>query len=93
MQKTSTPYTREQRGGEQKMTMKPKKATVDFIKQFARVYAYSTMMPAGLGAFIANWHTFSLSHIKKTIKAASQGSLFLVIYVPSKEAKAVLVNQ
>ncbi len=54
MQKTSTPYTKEQRGGEQKMTMKPKKATVDFIKQFARVYAYSTMMPAGLGAFIAN---------------------------------------
>ena len=36
MQKTSTHLTREQRGGEQKMvTMKPKKATVDFIKQFA----------------------------------------------------------
>lgn len=36
------------------VTMKPKKATVDFIKQFARVYAFSTMMPASLGAFIAN---------------------------------------
>ena len=55
MQKTSTHLTREQRGGEQKMvTMKPKKATVDLIKQFARVYAFSTMMPTGLGAFIAN---------------------------------------
>lgn len=55
MHKTSTSFTREQRCGEQKVaTVKPKRVTVDLIKQFARVYAFSSMMPAGLGAFIAN---------------------------------------
>lgn len=55
MHKTSTSIPREQRCGEQKVAMvKPKKSTVDLIKQFARVYAFSGMMPAGLGSFIAN---------------------------------------
>ena len=55
MQKTSTSCKREHRCEEVKMTtVKPKKATVDLIKQFARVYAFSSMMPVGLGSFIAN---------------------------------------
>ncbi len=34
--------------------LSPKRATVDLLKQFARVYRYSTIMPIGLGAFMAN---------------------------------------
>ena len=55
MHKTSTSLPRERRCSEQTAaTVKPKKSTVDLIKQFARVYAFSSMMPAGLGTFIAN---------------------------------------
>lgn len=55
MQKTSTQVNRECRGGQREnMKIKPKKSTVELIKQFARAYAFSGMMPAGLGAFITN---------------------------------------
>lgn len=37
-----------------KAVLKPKKATVEFLKQFARAYTYQRMMPAGLGNFVAN---------------------------------------
>lgn len=53
MQKNSTPLNWEQSSGQQ-LKMKPKKSTVDLIKQFARIYSFSGLMPAGLGAFIAN---------------------------------------
>lgn len=53
MQKTSTP-TRGRRAVQQTVAIKPKKVTIDLIKQFARVYTFSGMMPAGLGSFIAN---------------------------------------
>ncbi len=33
---------------------RPKKATVEFLKQFARAYTFCALMPAGLGEFIAN---------------------------------------
>ena len=54
MQKTSTSITREQGCEQQTVVMKPKKATIDFIKQFARAYAFSAVMPVGLGNFVAN---------------------------------------
>ncbi len=55
MNKTSTSISKPTRGSERDvMVIKPKKATVELIKQFARAYTFSGMMPAGLGAFIAN---------------------------------------
>ncbi len=32
----------------------PKKATIDFLKQFARVYEYNVEMPRGLESMILN---------------------------------------
>ena len=32
----------------------PRKSTVDFIKQFARIYTCSTVLPLGLGSMIVN---------------------------------------
>jgi len=32
----------------------PKKATIELIKQFARVYSYNTELPRGLEAMILN---------------------------------------
>ena len=37
-----------------RLTMSPKRDTVEFLKKFARIYTYTTMMPIGLGAFMAN---------------------------------------
>lgn len=54
MQKNSTSLTGERRCEKQTTVMRPKKTTVDLIKQFARAYAFSAMMPAGLGHFVAN---------------------------------------
>ena len=55
MHKTSTSFSKQERGDEQRTaTIKPKKSTVDLIKQFARIYAYNSLMPAGLEVFIAN---------------------------------------
>ena len=63
MNKTSTSISKPTRGSERDvMVIKPKKATVELIKQFARAYAFSGMMPAGLGAFIANGPHFSNTH-------------------------------
>lgn len=35
-------------------TVSPRRDTVEFLKKFARIYTYTTMMPIGLGAFMAN---------------------------------------
>ena len=51
MQKTSTQLNY---GTETKTVKRPKQSTVNFLKQFARVYTFSEMMPAGLGNFVAN---------------------------------------
>lgn len=37
-----------------RQTMSPRRDTVEFLKKFARIYTYTTMMPIGLGAFMAN---------------------------------------
>ena len=46
MQKTSTQLSYET---EVKTVKRPKQSTVDFLKQFARVYVFNELMPAGLG--------------------------------------------
>lgn len=33
---------------------KPKKTTIEFLKQFARAYSYENQLPYQLGNFIAN---------------------------------------
>ena len=33
---------------------RPKKTTVNFLKQFARVYTFTPMVTASLGGFVAN---------------------------------------
>ena len=35
-------------------TETPRQSTLDFIKQFARIYSYNQKMPLNLGGFIAN---------------------------------------
>ena len=32
----------------------PRKSTIEFLKQFARTYTYSSMAPLELGSFMAN---------------------------------------
>lgn len=32
----------------------PKEVTINFLKQFARVYSYETRLPQNLGSFVAN---------------------------------------
>ncbi len=32
----------------------PKQKSIDFIKQFARIYSYQPMTRPGLGSFVAN---------------------------------------
>ena len=51
MHKTSTQVNYETK---EQPVKGPKATTVDFLKQFARVYSFSMMMPAGLGNFLAN---------------------------------------
>lgn len=53
MQKTSTPVKAEETSMQQAVA-RPKRATVEFLKQFARAYTFCAMVPAGLGEFIAN---------------------------------------
>ena len=53
MQKTSTPVKTEETSMQHPVA-RPKKATVEFLKQFARAYTFCALMPAGLGEFIAN---------------------------------------
>ncbi len=53
MVKSSTPVTREIK--EQfKETLSPRKSTVEFLKQFARIYTYNNMTTPQLGSFMAN---------------------------------------
>ena len=54
MQKTSTPIKSAQRNEHQASVARPRRATIEFIKQFARVYTFCAAVPAGLGEFIAN---------------------------------------
>ncbi len=35
-------------------TKRPKKATIEFLKQFARVYQYNAELPRGLESMIVN---------------------------------------
>lgn len=51
MHKTSTQVNYETK---EQPVKGPKTTTVEFLKQFARVYSFSVMMPAGLGNFLAN---------------------------------------
>ena len=53
MQKISTQLQSE-KPTLQSTLRKPKKATVDFIKQFARGYKFNSMMPSDLGSLVLN---------------------------------------
>ena len=52
MQKTSTPNVCEVAAPA--VNIKPKRATVELLKQYARVYTCIRLMPAVLGGFVAN---------------------------------------
>lgn len=39
---------------EVKIIKHPKLTTVNFIKQFARVYKYNELVPAGMGSLVIN---------------------------------------
>lgn len=52
MQKISTQLHFET--GQDTMERAPRKSTVNFIKQFARVYSCSTVLPLGFGVMMAN---------------------------------------
>lgn len=52
MQKNSTLLLNEKRS--MASAAKPKKSTIEFLKQFARAYSYEPRMPYRLGSFIAN---------------------------------------
>lgn len=54
MQETSTPVKPEETIMQQAPVAHPKRATIEFLKQFARVYTFCAAVPAGLGEFIAN---------------------------------------
>jgi len=43
-----------QTSGTQQSSVKPRKSTIEFLKQFARAYTYQQQMPYQLGGFIAN---------------------------------------
>ena len=53
MQKTSTSF-RGEAGSVHQVARGPKATTVELIKQFARAYSFSSVMPLGLGGFVAN---------------------------------------
>lgn len=53
MQKTSTQIKQEENVIQQ-VDDRPRKATVDFIKQFARVYTFNPLLTVGLGGLIVN---------------------------------------
>ncbi len=53
MEKTVTSFSGEV-SKVSKTALRPKQATVEFLKQFARAYSYHRLMPAGLGNFVAN---------------------------------------
>ena len=53
MQKTSTPVKAEETSMQQAVA-RPKRATVEFLKQFARVYQYNAELPRGLESMIVN---------------------------------------
>lgn len=38
----------------QQVEIRPRQSTVEFIKQFARVYSFNPFLKVGLGGFIAN---------------------------------------
>lgn len=52
MQKNSTQLLNEKCSGFS--AAKPKKTTIEFLKQFARAYSYEKRLPYQLGNFIAN---------------------------------------
>ena len=53
MQKTSTRIKHEETSMQQ-VGPRPRKATVEFIKQFARVYTFNPLITVGLGGLIVN---------------------------------------
>lgn len=53
MQKTSTTIKHEEKSM-QRVDQRPRKATVEFIKQFARVYTFNPILTVGLGGLIVN---------------------------------------
>ena len=53
MQNTST-QIRNEETSMQNTVKRPKKATVEFLKQFARVYTFTPLVTASLGGFVAN---------------------------------------
>lgn len=54
MQKNSTHLITKECNGTQQSSVKPRKSTIEFLKQFARAYTYQQQMPYQLGGFIAN---------------------------------------
>ena len=53
MQKNATQFIQNKRNGTTTVE-KPKKSTIEFLKQFARAYSYEKDQPYQLGNFIAN---------------------------------------
>ena len=53
MQKTSTKIKQEETSMQQ-VEIRPRRSTVEFIKQFARAYTFNPLLTVGLGGFIAN---------------------------------------
>lgn len=53
MQKTFTQFNEDLKERE-KVVYKPKKSSVEFIKQFARAYKAISIQPASLSGFVAN---------------------------------------
>lgn len=51
MQKNSTHLITKECNGTQQSSVKPRKSTIEFLKQFARAYTYQQQMPY---QFIAN---------------------------------------
>lgn len=51
MKKGSTPETLMK---QDEKSLSPKKSTIEFLKQFARVYMYDEKMPKKLGEYIVN---------------------------------------
>ena len=54
MQKNSTHLITKECNGTQQSSVKPRKSTIEFLKQFARAYTYQQQMPYQLGGYIAN---------------------------------------
>jgi len=54
MKKTITPLVELNSNNNKVIELNPKKSTLDFIKQFARVYSFEHKLPIKLGNMIAN---------------------------------------